>query len=221
MKAEVITVADITPEFIEAQAKDWAVAAVTAKETAETYLTDIENRKKSLEEQTAKYTDELATLKKERDKLAAKILDLSSRGKIEDAAGVDIQVDEQDKKIAMLARKLKICNAANLKGDPKLFASAKSAHDAMEAYRAPYKRRIDHFSELVRNEIARLEKIETELYYKRNIDPGNVANTEWERVNRHFRDLDRLEKETNERRIAEYKAAKENAGHTRMVFTGM
>lgn len=222
MKAEVITAADITPEFIEAQAKDWVAAAATAKAAAEAYLTDVDNRKKSLEEQVAKYTGELAALKKERDKLAAKILDLSSRGKIEDAAGVDIQVEEQDKKIAMLTRKLKICNAADLKGDPKLYAAAKTAHAAMVAERTPYMERIAEISKAVREEIARLEKIEKELSYKRMFDPGaHGANSQWEKVNRHFCDLDRLEKEAEERRIAEYKAAKENAGHTRIVFTGM
>lgn len=220
MKTEVITAADITPEFIDAQAKDWADAAVTAKEAAEAYLADIETRKKSLEAQAAKYTGELSALKKERDKLAAKILDLSSRGKIEDAAGVDIQVEEQDKKIAMLTRKIKICNAADLKGDSKLYAAAQAAYRSMDAERAPYVKRIDELTDTVTAEIKRLEAIKRELSFKRSTDPGYQAAQKWHKVERHYLDLDRIEKEAEAQRRAEYKAAKENAGHTRYVFTG-
>lgn len=220
MDIKKITAGEITTDFIEAQTNDWAAASEPAKEAATAYLADIENRKKSTQEQAALYSADMAELKNERTKLAAKVLDLSSRGKIDDAADADIQLEELDKKISVLARKLKICNSADLKGDPELYAAAKAAHDAMEAHRDKYKQRIDQLSHIVSEEIARLEKIKNELRYKRDADPSRLANSEWVKVDRHFRELDRLEKEAEERRIAEYKAAKANAGHTRYTFTG-
>lgn len=215
-----ITPAEITDAFIADQLSEWAAAAEPANEAATAYLTDIENRKKSLQEQADHYSAEITGLKNERHKLTAKILDLSSRGKIDDAAGADAQLDELDKKISLLSRKLKICNSADLKGDPELYDAAKAAHDAMEAHRDQYKQCIDQLSHIVSEEIARLEKIARELPYKRLADPGRTANSGWEKVNRHFHELDRVEKEAAERMAAERKAAKETAGHTRYTYTG-
>ena len=220
MDIKKITAGEITTDFIEAQTNDWAAAAEPANEAATAYLADIENRKKSLQEQADHYSAEITGLKNERHKLAAKILDLSSRGRIDDAAGADAQLEELDKKISLLSRKLKICNSADLKGDPELYDAAKAAHDAMEAHRDQYKQCIDQLSHIVSEEIARLEKIARELPYKRLADPGRTANSGWEKVNRHFHELDRVEKEAAERMAAERKAAKETAGHTRYTYTG-
>lgn len=220
MDIKKITAGEITTDFIEAQTNDWAAAVEPVKEATAVYLADIENRKRSTQEQAALYSADMAELKTERTKLAAKILDLSSRGKIDDAADAEIQLEELDKKISLLERKLKICNSADLKGDPKLYAAAKAAHDAMEVHRDPYKQRIDQLSHIAKEEIARLEKIVNELSYKRYADPGRIANSEWEKVNRHFHELDRAEKEAAEQMAAERKAAKETAGHTRYTYTG-
>lgn len=212
--------AEITIEFITTQSEDWNNSAAEAVAAADAYLADIAERKNTLEAQAQEYQTQADKLKAQRKTLAAKIVDLSSRGEIDAAAEADAKLEELDKKISLLSRKLKICNSADLKGDPELYAAAKAAHDAMEAHRDPYKQRIDQLSHIVSEEIARLEKIQRELPYKRMADPGRVANSEWEKVNRHFHELDRAEKKADERMAAERKAVSETAGHTRYTYTG-
>lgn len=212
------SVSEINAEFIDKQAATWVAAAAEVARTAEAYLADIDGRKQMLQAQAKEYQEELAALKKERDATASKIADLSSRGEIDAAAAEDIKLEALDQKLHALERKLRIVKSADPKGDPQLFAAALEAYTAMTAERAPYVERIDELTAAVTAEIERLEAIKKGLSHKRNVDPGYYAGVKFERVNRHFRDLDRLEREAKEKASADRKAQAAESGHTRRVF---
>ena len=214
------SVSEINAEFIDKQAATWVTAAAEVARTADAYLADIDGRKQTLQAQAREYQTELDTAKKERDATAAKIADLSSRGEIDAAAAEDVKLEEIDKRLNTLERKLRIVKSADPKGDPKLYTAAQEAYAAMTAKRAPYVQRIDELSAAVTAEIDRLEAVKKELSRKRNADPGYYAGAKFEKVTRHFRDLDRLEREAKEKATAERKAQAAAAGHTRYTFTG-
>lgn len=213
-----ITAGEINAEFITAQAGEWQTAADKAKTVAEAYLTDLETRKAALTEQAAGYKAELSTQTTQRKKLAAKINDLSSRGQIDEAAEADAELKKLDKSISTLERKLRLVSTAELKGDPELYRAAKAAHDAAEAERAPYRVKIDTLQQIVKAELERLESMQQELRYARDRDPGRATNSVFEKVNRHYLDLDRLEHEAAEKAAAERKAAEAERGSFRRSF---
>lgn len=215
-----ITPAEITTEFIATLTEDWESAAKAALEAADLYLADVQNRQQALAEQAKQYETRLREMKDERKKLAATVNDLSSRCDFDAAEEVEVQLETLDKDIASMSRKVRLVSAAELKGDPNLYRAAEAAHDAAEAHRQPYRQQIGELRSIVKEEIKRLEAVDKELYYAADRNPGQFANNSFEKVDRHYRDLDRKEKEAAEQRAAEYKAAKANAGHTRYTYTG-
>ena len=132
-----ITAAEITPEFIEEQAAEIKELAQKAKEAADAYMTDLDQRKAALEKQAAEYREQIEAKKKQRKALAGKINDLSSRDKIDEAAEADVKLEALDKVISTLERKLKLVSTAELKGDPELYKAAKEAHNNMLAALVP------------------------------------------------------------------------------------
>ena len=213
-----ITAAEINAEFITAQEGAWKAAADKAKAAAETYLTDLETRRATLEEQSAGYKSELDRLHEQRTSLGATINDLASRGRVDEVLGLDAEMESVCKSIETVERKINILGKAILNGDPELYAAAKAAHDAAAAERTPYRERIYELQRIVTAEIKRLEKMDKELDYARNRDIGYSAAQTFEKVDRHYRDLDRLEREAKERAAAERKAAEAERGVYRHHF---
>lgn len=215
-----ITAGEITADFIEAQTEDWAAVAKTALEAADAYLADVKARQEALEAQGKQYATQLDKLKAERKDLAANVNDLASRCDLDAAEAAEVKLEALDKSIASLSRKIRLINSAELKGDPELYRTAKAAHDVAETHRQPYRQQIYDLRTIVQEELKRLKAIDEKLYYAVDCNPGRFANSSFEKVERHYHDLDRKEKEAAEQRAAEYKAAKANAGHTRISFGG-
>ena len=205
MKHENIIAAEIDAEFITAQQEKWRAAADAAQKAADAYNTDLNTRKAALAQQATGYQTELAKLNAKRKELA-------------EAAEVDTELEALDKSIAALDRKLRLVSAAELKGDPKLYSAAKAAHDAAEAERTPYRENIATLQQIVKTEIERLESIQKELGYAMNRDPGQYAANTFTKVDRHYRNLDRLEREAAEKAAAERKAAEAERGSIRRSF---
>ena len=204
-----VTAAELTPEFIEAQAAEFNDLVQKAKTAADTYLADLDQRKAALAEQASGYQTELAKLNAARKALAGKINDLSSRGMIDEAAEADVELEALDKAISTLERKLKIVSTAELKGDPKLYQAAKDAHAEMVAGQPIYREKIQKLISVANEEIARLEEIAKDLGYMRDRNHGHYATNVFTRVDRHFRELDRIEREVKERRAAAAQAERE------------
>jgi predicted nucleic acid-binding Zn-ribbon protein len=214
-----ITAEMITKDFIKEQAADWEAAAAQAVATATVYLSDVQERRDTLRQQAQAYQKAVDTAKKKRAAMASKIVDLSSRGAIEEAAELDVEVEEQDRSISSLERKLRIVNVATPKGDSKLYSTAKDAHDAMEAQSIPYIKRIDRLVGIVDREIKRLGEIKDELRFARSKNCGLEAGRKYEQVYRHYHDMDRIEREDKEKREAERKAQEEKDRHTVHVLS--
>lgn len=206
-----ITAGEINAEFIEEQAAEIKELAQKAKEAADAYMTDLDQRKAALEKQAAEYREQIEAKKKQRKALAGKINDLSSRGKIDEAAEADVKLEALDKVISTLERKLKLVSTAELKGDPELYKAAKEAHNNMLAAQPTYRDNIQELLYTANREISRLEKIAKELDYARDRKHGYYADNAFTKVDRHFRDLDRLEREAKEKAEAERKAAEANS----------
>ena len=202
-----ITAAEITPEFIEEQAAEIKELAQKAKEAADAYMADLDQRKAALEKQAAAYQEQIESKKQQRKVLAGKINDLSSRGMIDKAAEADAELETLDKTISTLERKLKLVSTAELKGDPKLYKAAQESNAAMVAGQPVYSQHIRDLQAIVKAERERLEKIEKELWYAEDRNHGYYAGNAFEKVDRHYRDLDRIEREAKERAAAEQAAA--------------
>ena len=202
-----ITAAVITPEFIEDQAAEIKELAQKAKEAADAYMADLDQRKAALEKQAAEYREQIETKKKQRKALAGKINDLSSRGMIDEAAEADVALEALDKAITTLERKLKLVNTAELKGDPELYKAAQEANASMVAGQPIYRQNMRDLRAIVEAEMERLEKIKKELWYAEDRNHGYYAGNSFEKVDRHYRDLDRIEREAKERAAAERAAA--------------
>ena len=211
-----ITAAEITPEFIEGQATEIKGLAQKAKEAADAYMADLDRRKAALEKQAAEYRAQIEAKKKQRKALAGKINDLSSRGMIDEAAVADVELEALDNAITTLERKLKLVSAAELKGDPKLYKAAQEANSAMVAGQPVYRQHMRDLRAIVSAELERLEKIEKELWYAADRNHGYYASNAFEKVDRHYRDLDRVEREAKERAAAE-RAAAEKARNIRHI----
>ena len=215
-----ITPTAITSEYIATMTEDWDAAAKKAMEAADLYLADVQNRQHALAEQAKQYEVRLCEMRDERKKLAATVNDLSSRCDFDAAEKAELQLETLDKDIASLSRKVRLVNSAELKGDPELYRAAKAAHDAAEAHRLPYRQRMGELHSIVKDEIKRLEAVEKEIPYATNRNPGQFANDRFEKVDRHYRELDRIEQEYREKAEAERKAQEAQRGHTRYVFGG-
>ena len=213
-----VTAGKITTEIIQLQAADWKEAADSAAKAASEYLADMEERKATLSAQRQAYQTTFDALTAERKSLAENIIDLSSRGEIDAVDAADARIVSIDRELLSVGRKLKIVNSADPNGDATLYTAAKEAHDAMESCRVPYLNRIDTLSRVVDQEIERLQGIKKELANARTISPCYHASKSFELVERHYKDLDRIEREVAEKAAAERKAQAAERGATRYTF---
>lgn len=211
MKNKKITVAEINMELVENESADLRKSADKLKEAAQAYLSDLDTRKAALEKQAADYQAQLDKATAQRKALAAKVADYTSRGQIDEAAEADAELEALDKDISTLSRKLRLVQSAELKGDPALYKAAKAAQDAVFAERTKYAETVKQFAATVSEEQKRLEKLEREMRY---VYPGSIgagADDVFTKVQRHYLDLDRKEREAKEKAKAEREAAEREA----------
>ena len=212
------TAAMITPEYIEEQAAEWKAAADIAMKAAEAYLSDVASRKATLQTQQREYETALNKTKQERANIAARIVELSSRGQIEEAAEDDRYLETLDREIEGFGRKLRVLSVADPKGDAGLYKAAKDACEAMGDHRTTYRERIGELQQIVSMEIARLETMSKELSYAMDRDHGQYAANKYNLAHRHFHDLDRADREAAERAAADRKAKEKEKGATRYTM---
>lgn len=216
-----ITPAEITLEFITAQSEDWNNSAAAAVAAADAYLADIAERKNTLEAQAQEYQTQADKLKAQRKTLAAKIVDLSSRGEIDAAAEADAKLEELDKRLSSIERKLKIVNAVDPKGEAALYTAAKEAHTAMEEQRGIYKQKLEELAKKAKGEIGRLQEVLDKIgSMSRYYNPCDEACRKFTAVDRHYNEIEKIEQAYREKAAEERKAQEAQRGHTRYVFDG-
>ena len=219
MNIQEIKAGEITAEIVEQQSSAWKQAVEDTKAAAAAYIQDIENRKAALAKRAAEYQSQADELRTARNKAADQVADLTSRGRFDEAAAAECEVEKLDNSISMLERKLRLVNSAEMKGDPGYYKAAKQAHETAEEARSVYNDALSHLYTTAKAEVSRLrevmDRISNLLNYVRNYAPDDGFH----KVDRHFRDLARIEREAKERWQAEQDAKKnQRKGNTQVVI---
>lgn len=206
-----LTPAELTKDMVSEAHKEWSNTGDTARKAAKAYFDDLEQRKAALQKQADEYRAQIEKWRGQRKALATKVIDLSSRGLIDKAAEVDARMEKLDNKISTTERKLRLVDAAEPKGDPKLYQAAKTAMEAMAAEETQFNSFVGSIATIANAEKNRLSEITALISNLRCYGGGHAQNAaaDFKRVDRHFRELDRLEREARERYNAE-QAAKKN-----------
>ena len=208
MNIQEISAGEITAEIVDQQGSAWKQAVEDATRASAAYMADLEARKAALAQRAAEYRKQVDGLRVARQKTAAEVNDLTSRCKFDEAAAAENEVKKQDNSISMLERKLHLVNSAETKGDSGCYEAAKQAHEAAEEARNTYSEALSHLYATAQAEVSRLREIMTRISnlssYVRNYAPDDG----FQNVERHFQDLDRIEREAKERWQAEQDAKK-------------
>lgn len=216
MDMKEIRAGEITAEIIEQQADAWKKATEEAKEASGAYTADLEARKAALVQRAAEYQKQIEDLGVARKKRAEEVNDLTSRDRFDEAVEAEFQVERLDRTITMLERKIQLVSSAEMKGDSGCYGVAKQAHEKAENERQKCADALSQLYHTAQTEISRLREILTRISnmssYVRSYGPDDGFDA----VDRHFRDLDRIEREARERWQAE-EAAKKVAGNRAKV----
>lgn len=199
MDNQEIKAGEITADIIDQQADAWKQAVEESTSASEAYMADLADRKAALVQRTAEYQKQVDDLRVARKKRAAEVNDLTSRCQFDKAAEAEFEVDRLDETISMLERKIRLLNSAEMKGDHGCYEVAKQAHEKAESERETCVDGLHQMYLAVQNEIQRLQEMKTKI--------GNVSefvrkfgpNDGFAAVDRHFRELDRIERENRER----------------------
>ena len=208
MNIQEIKAGEITAEIVEQQGSAWKQAVEDAKAAAAAYMEDLESRKAALARRAEEYRAQAEEQRAARNKTAAQVTDLTSRGRFDEAAAAESEVEKLDGSISMLERKLRLVNSAELAGDPGCYEAAKHAHGAAEEARNAYSDALSHLYATARAEVSRLREIMTRITNLSNYVHNYAPDDGFHKVDRHFRDLDRIERESKERWQAEQDAKK-------------
>lgn len=218
MNIQEITAREITAEIVGQQGSVWKQAVEDAKAAAEAYMQDLESRKAALAKRAEEYQAQAEEQKTARNRAAAEVTDLTSRGRFDEAAVAECEVEKLDNSISMLERKLRLVNSAEMKGDSGCYEAAKQAHEAAEEARNTYSEALSHLYATAQAEVSRLHEIMTRISNLTNYVRNYAPDDGFQKVDRHFRDLDRIERETKERWQAEQDAKRtERKGITQVV----
>lgn len=208
MDNQEIKAGEITADIIDQQADSWKQAVEESTSASEAYMADLADRKEALAKRASEYQVMAKKTKKARDKAAEQVTDLTSRGRFDEAAAAEIKVEKLDQTISVLGRKIRLVSTAELKGDSDLYEVAKQAHEKAESEREACVDGLHQMYCAVQGEIHRLNEMKTKISnlseYVRKFGP----NDNFISVDRHFRELDRIERENRERWQAEQAAQK-------------
>lgn len=210
-----IRAGEITAETIEQQADAWKKATEEAKEASADYMADLDARKGALVQRAAEYQKQIDDLRVVRKKRAAEVNDLTSRDRFDEAVEAEFMVERLDKTISMLERKIQLVNSAEMKGDSGCYGVAKQAHKKAEAERKKCADALSQLYQTVQAEISRLREVMTRITNMSSYVRSNGPDDGFDAVDRHFRDLDRIEREARERWQAEQAAQKAAANKTK------
>lgn len=212
MDMKEIRAGEITAETIKQQADAWNKATEEAKDASAAYMADLEARKDALARRSAEYQKQADDLRVVREKRAAEVNDLTSRGRFDEAAEAEFKVERLDKTISMMERKIQLVNSTEMKGDPGCYEVAKQAHEKAENERHKCTDALGQLYQTTEAEISRLREILTRISnmssYVRSYGPDDGFDA----VDRHFRELDRIEREARERWKVEQAAKKASTG---------
>jgi len=219
----------ITEETIAAQRAELDEKQAATVESCKAYLADIEIKQGRIKAQADKYAEELAKLEALEKKQGAAVAQAVAKGDQGKAEKAEADLDATVEKIAALKKKRNIMTGATAKGEAKLYADAKKAMEATDEAAKAYRLHLEQLRSAAEKEAERLGKIAKELGYKLGYgaygyggrtDYASAARSEYNKVNRHFNDLDRKEAEARKAAAerAEAEKAEAEAKRNRFVF---
>lgn len=215
MDIQKVKAGEITAEIIDQQGAAWKQAVEDAKTASTAYMQDLESRKAALANRAAEYRKEVDDLHNTRKMRAAEVNDLTSRGRFDEAAEVEVEVEKLDATISMLERKLRLINSAEMRGDADCYEAAKQAHEKAEALRNNCIEALSLLHQSAQTEVSRLKahmnKISNLTRYVQSYGPDDGFH----KVDQHFRDLDRIEREAHEKWQAEQAEVRAATNHGR------
>lgn len=203
MDIQKVKAGEITAEIIDQQGAAWKQAVEDAKAASTAYMQYLESRKAALANRAAEYRKEVDDLHNTRKMRAAEVNDLTSRGRFDEAAEAEIEVEKLDATISMLERKLRLVSSAEMKGDTECYEAAKQAHEAAEEARKAYEDALSHLYSTTQAEVSRLREIMNRISNLSNYVRNYAPDDGFHKVDRHYRDLDRIEREAREKWQAE------------------
>lgn len=185
-----ITAAEITQEMITSARDPWRAALENAQSAFQAYWDDVERRRAALDEQAQGYLAEINNFTATRKQLAPKINYLASKGQIEEATAVELELVAIDRSIADLQRKLKLISAAELHGDKQLYHAAKTAYQTALDQQEKYSKYTGELYKIASEEITRLRELCTLISNStQNLDyygPAYDAKKAHDKVNNHY-----------------------------------
>lgn len=158
-----LTAAEITQEMIASALDPWRAALENAQSAFQAYWDDVERRKATLDEQAQGYLAEINNLTAKRKNMAPKINYLASKGQIEEAAAVELELVNIDKLIIDLQRKLKLISSAELHGDIQLYHAAETAYQAAIDQGKKYNDYLNELAKIVNEERSRLSALSNRM----------------------------------------------------------
>lgn len=209
----------ITEELLAAQAEQLTAAQETANAAFTAYHDDLNTRRQALEQQADQYSAQIKVLRSQSAELSAQVNDLSSRGEIDAAAEADAQLEAVEREISTLERKKRLAGAVDLKGDGNLYQAAKDAMDILTREHESYYDLMGQIRSVALAERERLSKIADEVAWKMRYQSQCLGQETkaFEKVERHFHELDRNEKEQRERYMEEHRRQEAEAAAKRNV----
>ena len=210
---------NFSAELFATQAEPLNAAREAVNDACAQYNSDLASRRAALEAQASDYASQLEHLSSQRTSLCAQITDLTSRGNIEAAADADAKLDTVEREISALERKQCLANSAELKGDATLFHSCKQAMASLETEHTAYRERMEAIKTSAAEEIKRLEAFISDLDREINRNSIYYESVAFTKVDRHFRELDRIEREFREKEAAERQATLEANKHKGVSYS--
>lgn len=188
---KILTAAEITQEMITSALAPWRSALENAQSAFQAYWDDVERRKAALDEQAQGYLSEINNFAAKRKNLAPKINYLASKGQIEEAAAVELELVNIDKSIADLQRKLKLISAAELHGDKQLYHAAETAYQAAIDQGKKYDDYLNELAKIVNEERSRLFALSNRIgnmggNFQESWGPAHDAKKAHDKLNNHY-----------------------------------
>lgn len=186
-----ITAAEITQEMITSAMEPWRAALANAQSAFQEYWDDVDRRKAALDEQAQGYLSEVSNLTEKRNKLAPKINYLASKGEIEEAAAVELELVAINKSISDLQRKLKLISSAELHGDKQLYHAAETAYKAALDQGKKYDGYLNELAKIINEERNRLSALSKRMGsmgvdFQKYWGPAQDAKIAHDKLSNHY-----------------------------------
>lgn len=192
------------------------------------YLNDVDIKRSRIDAQAERYAAELTAMEVSEKQLASQISQSVVQGDLDEVTRLENELDALEGRINGLKKKQSLMNGVTVQGDPDLYTACKSAMGETDAEAEKYRQALENLKIAAAKEADRLSKVSEEIgrvlgvcsmygYTRPNF--AGSAHAEFTKVERHYRDLDRIEAEEKHRRNEQRMKEQEEQKHKGCSFT--